>query len=100
MTEKDDVAFLDDVFLAFETDLSFFFGGGDTASSQEVTATDDFGADEAFLDVAVDGPGSFDGGFAFVDGPSTDFGFAGSEELDEAQEVVGGADEAIEAGLF
>jgi hypothetical protein len=100
VAEQDDVAFLDDVFLAFEADLGFFAGGGEAACGEEIVPADDFGANETFFDVAVDGAGGFDGVGIFVNGPGAHFGFASGEEGSEAHQVVGGANEAVQARLF
>src|SRR5262249_20032650 len=93
--EQDDVALLDDVVLAFETYLSFFARGTEAAGGQQVVPADDFGADEAFFNVAVNGPGSFDGVRAFMDGPGPDFGFAGCEKRRQAHQIVGRVGEAV-----
>src|SRR2546427_103366 len=97
---EDDVAFLDDVLLAFETDLGSLFGSGDAAGGEEVVPANDFRANEALFDVAVNGAGGFDGGRAFVDGPGADFGLASGEELHEAHEIIRGTNQAVKAGFL
>ena len=61
MAEENHVAFLDDVVSAFEANLGFFAGGGDAACGEEVVPANDFGADEALFDVAVNFAGGFNG---------------------------------------
>src|SRR5262245_30248444 len=98
--EQDDVALLDDVVLALEAYLSFFARGAEAAGGEQVVPADDFGADEAFFNVAVNGPGSFDGVRTLMDGPGPDFGFAGGEKRRQAHQIVGRVDQAVEARLL
>ena len=54
VAEVDDVAVLDDVFLAFEADLAVFAARRHRSARDERVVGDHFGADEAALDVGVD----------------------------------------------
>src|SRR5215216_6132483 len=53
--EVDDVALLHDVVFAFEAEEALLAGGGVGAGAGEVVVGDNLGADEAALDVGVDG---------------------------------------------
>src|SRR5687767_3364069 len=59
--EVDDIAFAHDVVFAFEAGEALLAGGGVGAGADEVVVAHDFGADEAALDVGVDGPGGLRG---------------------------------------
>ena len=98
--EVQHVAVLDDVVLAFGAHLAGFLGALFALVLDEVVEGDGLGADEAAFEVGVDDAGGFGGGVAFVDGPGADFLDAGGEVGLQAQEVVAGADEAVEAGFF
>src|SRR5687768_15230066 len=52
--EVDDIAVLDHVLFAFEPHFTMIATGGHRATRNERVVCDDFGADEAALDVAVD----------------------------------------------
>src|SRR5207247_1689743 len=52
-SEVDDVAVLDRVLLAFETDLAVIAAGGHGAAGRQMVVRDDFRADEPARDVAV-----------------------------------------------
>ncbi len=51
-----DVAVLNDVFGAFEAHLAGILGALLAAAGDEIGVGDGFGADEAFLEIAVDDP--------------------------------------------
>ena len=74
-----DVAVLDDVVLALDGELAGGAAFGFGAVFDEVVVLDDFGADEAFLEVGVDDSGGAGSLVALVDGPGADFGLAGGE---------------------
>ena len=59
--------------------MGFFAGGGQAARGEQVVPAHDFGADEAFFDVAVDFPAAFTAVVPLSNGPGADFGFAGGE---------------------
>jgi hypothetical protein len=100
VVEEDDVVVVDDVVFAFDAGFAGFAGLDTTAVAEVVFVGDHFGADEAFLDVGVDGGGGFGGKGAAVDGPSSGLFFAGGVEGDEAEGGEGGFDEAGEAALL
>ena len=100
VAEQDDVAFLDDVVAAFEAHLGFFTCGGDAARGEKIVPAHDFRADETFFDVAVNFACGFDGGGAFSNGPRADFRLARGEIRNQAHQLVGGVNQAIEAGFF
>ena len=95
-----DVAVLDDVVLALDGELAGGAAFGFGAVFDEVVVLDDFGADEAFLEVGVDDSGGAGSLVALVDGPGADFGLAGGEVGAQAEQVVGGADQALDARVF
>src|SRR6185312_8736266 len=97
--DVDDVAVLDDVLLAFGAEEAALLGFGFAACSHKVVEADDFGADEATAQVAVDFAGGFGRGRAGRDGPGAAFIGAGGEEADEAEELVAHADGAGHAAL-
>ncbi len=66
----------------------------------EVVIGDDFGTDEAFLEVGVDDTSAFRCGSADLDGPGTHFLHASGEVGLQAQQLVTGADDAVQARLF
>src|SRR5579884_3941258 len=92
-------ALLNDVILALEAHLRLLLCGGDTPGGNQIIPAHHFRADESLLDVAMNRSGGLDGRGPFVNGPSADLGLARGEELQKAHEVVGGANEAIQAGL-
>ena len=85
----EDVAVLDFVVLAFGAEEGAFFGFGFGAAIEEVVPGDDFGADEAAFEVAVDATGGALGGRAAFDGPGAAFVVADGEEGSEAEESEG-----------
>ena len=97
--EVDDVAVLDDVFLALEPlqvpGLGLFEGAGGV----EVVERGDLGADEALGEVGVDLAGGLDGGGPALEVPAADLGLAGGEERDDADRVVSLADDPVAAQL-
>ena len=64
-----------------------------------VVIGDDFGADEAAFEIGVDDAGGLRCGVALVDGPGAHFLDAGSEVGLQAEQGIGGADDAVEAGF-
>src|SRR5690606_38672847 len=81
-----------DVFLAFETELAGRLQARFAAYRYEVVVREDFGADEAFLQVAVDDARRFGRGRTDVNGPRADFIRPDSEERLEAEQFVAEAD--------
>ena len=97
--EVDDVAVLDDVLLAFEPDFAVIAAGGHRAARDQRVVADDFGADEAARDVAVNLAGGELRRRAARDRPGPALVLADGEERDVAEQVVARADDAIETGL-
>ena len=87
------------VSLAFHAELARFFHGSFRAILQEVLGAHHFGADEATLQVAVDGSGSDGGGVAHMDGPGSCLVRTGGEEGMQIQGVVGCAHQLVHARL-
>src|SRR5689334_18614321 len=67
--EVHDVAFADDVFLAFQAQLAGFLAALFAFVGDVVLVGDDLGADEAFFEVGVDHAGGLRGGGADLYGP-------------------------------
>jgi len=97
--EEEDVAVLDYVLFAFGAQEAGFFYGLFAAEAEEVFAGVAVGFDEAAFEVGVDDAGGAGGFGAAFDGPGADLLDAGGEVGDEAEEAVGGVDEAVEAGF-
>src|SRR6266568_1694826 len=96
VTEIDDVPVEHDVLLALETQLAVIATRGERPAREQVLVADDFGADEAALNVGVDLAGR-----ALRVGPARDrpgavFVFPDGEKRDVAEQVVARADHAIE----
>jgi len=100
VAEENNIAFLNNVFFSFQADLGFFFGGVDAPGGEKIFAANDFSANKTLFDVAVNFPGGFDGGVTPADGPGAHFGFARGEERNQTHQVIGGANQAIQAGFF
>lgn len=93
------VAILNDIVLALDTELTGAAAGSLRLEFDEVIVFDDLSADEAFLEVGVDYAGGLGRFVAFVDCPGTAFIGAGGEEGLEVEKAVGALDEADSAGL-
>src|SRR6185503_8611324 len=99
VAEIDDIAVLDDVLLAFETDLAVFAAGLHRAARHQRVVGDHFRADETALDVAVDfARRQLRGGVA-GDRPGAALVLADGEEGDVAKQVVARANDTIEPRL-
>jgi hypothetical protein len=94
------VAFLDDVILAFKAHLTRFLGAALAVEFDKVLKANGLGADETFLEIAVDDACRLRGGPAFFDGPGARFLRAHGEIGLQAEEIVAGVDEAGEAWFF
>ena len=77
--EMHHVAFLQDVFLAFEPPATCIFCALLTIACDKIVEAYDFGSDEAFFEIGMDYSGCFWGRIADPDSPGTDFLHAGSE---------------------
>src|SRR5215207_11243717 len=95
--EVDDVALLHDVVFAFEAEEALLAGGGVGAGAGEVVVGDDLGADEAALDVGVDGAGGLRGARAAGDGPGAHLLLPRRQEGHQAEQAVGALDEPVDA---
>src|SRR5260221_1465739 len=97
--EVDDVAVLHDVFLAFEADFAMVAARGHRTARDERIVADDFGADEAARDVTVDLAGGELRRRSAWNRPRAALVLADSEEGNVAEQVVAGADDAVQARL-
>ena len=96
--ELDDIAVLDDIFLALGALQALGLDGSIVeVVGLEVAVADDAGTDETALEIAVDLTGSLRGLGALADGPCAALLLAVGQEGDEAQQVVAGGDEVVEA---
>src|SRR5271170_3739566 len=98
-TEMHDVAVLHDVFRAFEPHLAGILGALLTAAGDEIVIGDRLSADEAFLEIGVDGAGALRRLAALGYRPGSGFLRSDREERDEAQQRVARPDDPGEAGL-
>ena len=92
-----DVAVLDDVLLAFEPHLAGVLRPVLAAERHVVVIGDGLGADKSLLEIRVDDAGRRRTLGAARDRPSARLFRADGEVGDEIEELVAGADEAIEA---
>ena len=69
------------------------------AGRVEVVEGGDLGADESLGEIGVDLAGGLDGGRSALEVPAAHFGLAGGEEGDDADGVVGLADDPVAAQL-
>ena len=93
------VAVAHDVLFAFGRELACIAALGLAAELHEVLPPDDLGLDEAALEVGVDDAGGLGGEGALRDRPGANFLHAGREIRREAQQLVAGADDGVEARL-
>src|ERR1700739_4565158 len=84
VAEQDDAAFLNDVILPFQAHLGALAGGRHAARGQQIVPADDFGANEAALNVRVDRARGLLRVRAAFDCPCADFGFARGEKGSQA----------------
>src|SRR3981189_605819 len=96
MAEENDVAFLDDVLLSFETHLRLFARRREASRRQEIIPADYFGATEAALDVGVNCGARLLRVHAALDRPGAHLGFARGEKRSQAHQVIRGLNQAIE----
>src|SRR4051812_32288174 len=99
VAEIDHVAVEDDVLLALEAQLAVLAARAERAAREQVLVADDFGADEAALDVGVDFAGRELRRRVARNRPGAALVFAHREERDVAEEVVARANHAIQPGL-
>src|SRR6478735_9379248 len=97
VTEIDDVAVFDDVFLAFEAQLAAVAARRHRPARHEGVVGDDLGADEPSRDIAVDFPRRIEGARAAPNRPGAAFVLADGEERHVAEQVVTRLNHAIES---
>src|SRR5258706_2708691 len=97
MPEQNDVAFLDNVFLAFQAHLRILARRREAPRLQEIITANDLGANESAFDVRVNCAGCFLRAHAALDGPCAYFGLSRGKKRSEAKQVVGGLNQAIES---
>ena len=95
-----DVALTDDVFLAFEAHLACFSCAEFAIERDVIVVGDHLGADETFFEIRMDLPGRLRCERPRVRRPRARFLRTSSKERQEAEQPVGGADDAVEAGLL
>ena len=95
-----DITILDYVVLALNAHFACFADSGLRTILDIVVVLDDLSADEATLEVGVDDAGGLRRFHTFLESPCAAFLGAGGEEGLEAEESVGGFDEAIDAALL
>ena len=98
--EQQNVAVLNDIFLAFVARLAGFLGRHFAAERHEIIVGDGLGADEAALEIGVDDAGCLRRLGALVDGPGARLLRSDGEIGDEVKQFVAGADELVEARLL
>ncbi len=94
------VAVGDGVFLAFQPQLAGVARASFTAERDIVGVGDGLGADKAFFEIGVNDAGRGRGPGAAVDGPGARLFRADGEIGDEVQELIAGADQAVEPGFL
>src|SRR6266851_4717110 len=98
-SEVDDVAVLDRVLLAFEANLAVVAAGGHRAAGNQMIVGDDLRADEPARDVAVNFPGGELRLRVARNRPGPALVLADREERYVAEQLVAGANHAIEPRL-
>src|SRR5674476_1093754 len=98
-SKLDDVAVGHDVVLALDAGLAGGAGGGNGAEGDEVVVRDDFGLDEALLEVRVDDAGGLGGRGALADRPGAGLLRACREVALQAEGLEADAREHVQAGL-
>src|SRR5581483_9661012 len=98
--DGDHVAVLDDVVAALEAQGAALAGAGVAAVVDQLLPGNDFGADEALLDVGVDLAGGVPHRQALAEVPGLGgLGLAGGEEGDQVQQLEGAPDHGLKTGL-
>src|SRR5579864_8241864 len=93
------IAVLDDIILSLEAELSRIARAGFAVSCHVIVVSDGLGADEAMLEIGVDDAGRLRRPRAFGHGPGARFLRSGSEEGEEAEKRVAGADQTVQTGF-
>ena len=79
-TEEYDVAVLDDIFFAFQSNETLFLSHAITTSTYQIVIVDYLGPDEAAFHIRVDNTSGPERWNAFFDRPDPRFLFIGGEE--------------------
>src|ERR1700722_18583899 len=99
-SEMHDIAFAHDVFLAFKTHLAGVARARLAFASNVISKANDLGPDEAVLEIRMDDTGGLRRGGPRTDSPGANLlGTRGEIGL-QAKQSVGGANDAIKAGLL
>src|SRR5215216_6401538 len=93
------IAVFNDIVLSFEPELAGITGSGFATEADIIVIGNRFGADEALLEIGVDDARRLRGARAPRHGPRPGFLWARREVSQKMQEVVAGADHAIEPRL-
>ena len=99
-TEVHDVAVLDDVVLALEPHLAGFLGAGFAIERDEIVVGDGLGANKSLLEVGMDDAGGLWCPGAGRHRPRARLLRANGKVRQQVEQVIAGADQAIEARLF
>src|SRR5258707_3259419 len=100
MPEQNDVAFLDDVLFAFQAHLRLLARRREAPRLQEIIPANYLGANESAFDVGVNCAGCFLRAHAALDGPCAHFGLSRGKKRSEAEQMIGGLNQAIESRRF
>ena len=93
------IAIRDHIFLAFHSELAYFLGLGLATAGDEILIGDDFRANETAFEIGMNDGRRAGRSGALADGPGAHFLDAGGEITSQAEQVIAGADHAIEAGF-
>src|SRR5436305_4810288 len=96
-SEMHDVTVGDDIVAAFEAEFAGLARAGFSPESDVIVVGDGLGADEALFEIGVDHARCLRRARALLDRPGTGLFRSGGEIGDEMQEIVAGADDAIQS---
>src|SRR5215467_11178840 len=94
------VTVFDDVVLSLQPHFAGLLGRDLAAQCHEIAVGDGFGADEALLEVAVNGASGLGRLGASGDGPGSRLFGSDREEGDEAEHPIAFTDQPVEAGFL
>ena len=83
-----DVAILDDIFLALQPEFTFGLAFGHRAERDQVIVSDNFGADKSALDIGVDFTGGLMRGSVTAGCPGADFILADGKKGLQIEQIV------------
>src|SRR5260370_4962805 len=98
--EMHDVAVGDDILLAFQPQLAGVAGAGLATERDVISVGNGFGANKTLFEIGVNNAGRSGRPGAAVDGPGPRLLRPDGEIGDEVEQLIAGADQAIEPGLF